>query len=104
MILLPAETLGRKQNHMDISAGSHFSWKVVSAGSKRSRTVSAEAGYDGKSPQEAKISGLVYTLCVHLSFNISSTYVSNLLISKSDPDTLVENSWSLLSVIDSFGL
>ena len=36
---------------------------VVSAGSKISRTVSAEAKYDGQSLQEAKISGLVYTLC-----------------------------------------
>ena len=71
------------------------------AGSKRSRTVLAETKYDGQSLQEVKISGLVYILCVHLSFNISNTDVSNLLISKSDPDTLVENSWSLLSVIDS---
>ena len=38
-------------------------WMVVSAGSKRSRTVSVEANYDGQSRQEAKISGLVYTLC-----------------------------------------
>ena len=37
-----------------------FSWTVVSAGSKRSRTVSAEAKYDGQSLQEAKVSGLVY--------------------------------------------
>ena len=36
--------------------------QVVSAGSKSSRTVSAEAKYDGQSLQEAKISGLVYTL------------------------------------------
>ena len=34
----------------------------VSAGSKRSRTVSAETKYDGQSLQETKISGLVYTL------------------------------------------
>ena len=40
-----------------VSAGSHFR-----GGSKRSRTVSAEAKYDGHSLQEAKISGLVYTL------------------------------------------
>ena len=66
--LLPAESLGKKQNHTDgnritrtVSAGSYFSWTVVSEGSKRSRTVSAEAKYDGKSLQEAKISGLVYT-------------------------------------------
>ena len=46
-----------------VSAGSHFSWTVVSAGSKRSRTVSADAKYDGQSLQEAKISRLDYTLC-----------------------------------------
>ena len=57
VIKLPAES---KQNHTD--AGSNVSWTVVSAGSKRSRTVSAEAKYDGQSLQEAKISGLVYTL------------------------------------------
>ena len=47
-----------------VSAGRHFSWTVVSAGSRRSRTVSAEAKYDGQSLQEAKISGLFYTLCL----------------------------------------
>ena len=36
---------------------------LVSAGSKRSRTVSAETKYDGQSLQEAKISWLVHTLC-----------------------------------------
>ena len=46
--------LGRKQ---EIT-----SWKGVSAGSKRSRTDSAEAKSDGQSLQEAKISGRVYTL------------------------------------------
>ena len=66
MIQLPAE-FGRKQNHTDSFfrkpfSGSHFSWIVVSAGSKRSRTVSAEAEYDEQSLQEAKISRLVYTL------------------------------------------
>ena len=49
MILLPAD--------------SRFSWTVVSAESKRSRIVSEEAKYDGQSLLEAKISGLVYTLC-----------------------------------------
>ena len=43
-------------------SASHLSWTVVSAGSRSSRTVSAEAKYDGQSLQEAKISGLVYTL------------------------------------------
>ena len=51
VILLPAET-----------AGSYLPGTTVSAGSKRSRTVSAEAKYDGQSLQEAKIGGLVYTL------------------------------------------
>ncbi|MEW8548802.1 MAG: hypothetical protein AB2693_35330 [Candidatus Thiodiazotropha sp.] len=64
VILLPAETLDRKQNHTStISAGSHFTRTVVSAGSKSSRTVSAEAKIDGESLQEAKFGGLVYTLC-----------------------------------------
>ena len=40
-----------------------FLWMVVSAGSKRSRTVLAGAKYEGQSLQEAKISGFVYTLC-----------------------------------------
>ena len=59
-------SLGRKQNHTDslpaVSAGSYLPSTAVSAGSKRSRTVSAEAKYDGQFLQEAKISGLVYTL------------------------------------------
>ena len=74
VILFPAKTLGRKQNHTDrlsagsritrtVSAGSRFSWTVVSAGSRSSLTVSVEAKYDGQSLQVAKISGLVYTLC-----------------------------------------
>ena len=46
-----------------VSAGSYLPSTTVSAGSKRSRTVSAEAKYDGQSLQEGKISGLVYTLC-----------------------------------------
>ena len=62
VIKLPAESLGRKQNHTDSLCRSQFSWTVVSAGSRRSRTVSAEAKYDGQSLQEAKTSGLVYTL------------------------------------------
>ena len=43
--------------------GSHFSWMVVSAGSNKSQTVSTEAKYDRQPLLEAKISGLVYTLC-----------------------------------------
>ena len=45
-----------------VSAGSHFSLMVDPAGSKSSWTVSAEAKYDGQSLQEAKISGISYTL------------------------------------------
>ena len=63
VILLPAETLIRKLNHTDSLCRKLFSKHKVSAGSKRSRTVSAEAKYDGQSLQEAKIGGLVYTLC-----------------------------------------
>ena len=67
MILLPAESLlprvsAGSRITRTVSAGSLFSCTAVSAGSKRSRTVSAEARYDGQSLQEAKISGLVYTL------------------------------------------
>ena len=65
MIQLPAESLGRKQNHMDSLRMKPFFMDIVSAGSKRSRTVSAEAIYDGQSQslQEGKISRLIYTLC-----------------------------------------
>ena len=38
-----------------VSARSHFLQIVVSAGSKRSWTVSGEAKYDGQSRKEAKI-------------------------------------------------
>ena len=56
-----------------VSAGSHFSLTVVSAGSKRSRTVSTEA--------KAKISRLFYTLCLStikmsLKMAISVMYLS----------------------------
>ena len=53
-------SVGRKQNHTEVSAGSQT---VVPAGSKISRTVSAEEKYDGHSLQEAKNSGIVHTLC-----------------------------------------
>ena len=62
VILLPAEALGRKQSHADSLGRKPFSRTVVSAGSKSSRTVSAEAKYDGQSLQEAKIGGIDYTL------------------------------------------
>ena len=70
---LPRVSAGNKITPT-VSAGSHFSWTVVSAGSRRSRTVSAEAEYNGQSLQEAKISGLVYTLCPS-----GTTFVSYLL-------------------------
>ena len=55
-----------------VSAGSYLLSTTVSVGSKRSRTVSAEANYDGRSLQEALIGGLVYTLClsIHTFFAI----------------------------------
>ena len=63
MNLLPGVTLGRKLNHSDsLSAGSYLPSTTVLAGSKRSRTVSAEARYDRQSLQEEKISGLVNTV------------------------------------------
>ena len=52
VIVLPAESLGRKQNHAD-SAGSHLSCTAVSAGSN-SQTLSAEAKYAEQSGQEAR--------------------------------------------------
>ena len=51
VILLPAE-------NQSVSAGSYLPSTIVLTGSKRSRTVSAEAKYDGQSLQEAKISRL----------------------------------------------
>ena len=62
MILLSAESLGRKQNHTDNLCRKPFFVDGSPAGSKRSRTVSAEAKYDGQSLHEAKISVPVYTL------------------------------------------
>ena len=63
VILLPAETLGRKLNHMD-SLCRKLLTKHNSLGRKQEiATVSADAKYDGQSLQEAKISGLVFTLC-----------------------------------------
>ena len=55
-----------------VSAGSHFSWTVVSAGSSRSRIISAEAKCEGQSLQEAKISGLVYILLYDDQLNLSN--------------------------------
>ena len=50
MILLFAETLGRKLNKL-LSAGSDLASPTVAAGSKGLRTVSAEAKYDEQSLQ-----------------------------------------------------
>ena len=74
-----------------VSAGSYLPSTIASAGSKRSRTVSAEAKYDGQSLQEAKISGLVYTLCtwspnqsqnVLLNGNTNYQYNTNVVYNK----------------------
>ena len=62
VILLPAETFGRRLNHTDSLCRKLF---IKYNGLDRKQdiaTVSAEAKYDGQSLQEAKISGLVYTL------------------------------------------
>ena len=56
VILLPDESLGRKQKHTD-----SLYRKLFTKHNSRSRAVSAEAKYDEKSFQEAKMSGLVYT-------------------------------------------
>ena len=74
VILLLAETLGRKL----ISAGSYFPSTTVSAGSKRSRTVSAEVKYDGQSLQDAKIDGHVYTVCFRFIASINLSIFLNL--------------------------
>ena len=66
MILLPdrQEDSAGSEITRTVSAGRYLPSTTVSAGSKRPRTVSAEAKYDGQSLQEALISGLVYTLCL----------------------------------------
>ncbi|MEW8546893.1 MAG: hypothetical protein AB2693_25540, partial [Candidatus Thiodiazotropha sp.] len=58
---LPRRSAGSRITRA-VSIGSHFTRIVVSAGTKSSRPVSAEAKYHGHSLQEAKIGGLVYTL------------------------------------------
>ena len=54
MILLLVKTLSRKQNHADSLRRKPFLLTVVLEGSKRSKTVLAEAKYDGQSEQEVK--------------------------------------------------
>ena len=68
MILLPAKSFRRKQNYVNSLSWKQFSRTEVLEGSKRSRTVSSEAKYDGQSRQEAKNGGLVYTLCLFSLF------------------------------------
>ena len=51
MILL----FGRKQNHAIVSAGSYLARTEISAGSKKSKTASAEAKYDGWSAGSEKL-------------------------------------------------
>ena len=53
VFLLPAETLGRKLNHTDSLCRKLFTKHNIPAGSKKSRTVSAEAKYGGQFMQEA---------------------------------------------------
>ena len=56
-----------------------------SLGRKQEITVSTEAKYDRQSLQEAKISGLVYTLCcralLHVVCWIAGPFWSDLLVS-----------------------
>ena len=68
MILLSAENLGRKLNHTDSLCRKLFTEHNSLGRKQEIAEVSAEAKYDGQSLQEAKISGLVYTLC---SFKIA---------------------------------
>ena len=58
-----------------VFSGSYFLSTTVSAGSKRSQAVSAEAKYDGQSLQEAKIGGLVYTLRMSSNENDIITFL-----------------------------
>ena len=63
IILLPADTLNRKQTLVDsLSRKPFFMQRIVLERNKRSHTVWVEAKYDGQSRQEAKIRGLVYHL------------------------------------------
>ena len=52
VILLPAKSLGRSRITRTVSAGIHLPSTTVSAGSKISRTIWAEAKYNGQSLQE----------------------------------------------------
>ena len=78
---LPAETV--RAITWTVSAGSYLSSTTVSIGSKRSRTVSAEAKYDGQSQHVTKISGLVYTLssCLnHWARNMYLFFIHNFFL------------------------
>ena len=52
MIMLPAKSLDKKQNHADKLSRNHSSSKAVLAGGKRSWTVLAEPKYDRQSQQK----------------------------------------------------
>ena len=59
MVLLPAETLGRKNNHVD-SLGRMPFFKYSSLG--KQQRCGCQTKYDWQSEQETKIGGLVYIL------------------------------------------
>ena len=62
MTVLPAETLSRKQDHLDRLGRKTFIMYNSLDRKQRSQAVLVEAKYDGQSRQEGKIGGLVYTL------------------------------------------
>ena len=62
MILLPAETLGSKQNHGQ-SQQEAILQTAVSEGSKREHTISAVSQIRWIVSAEAKTGRLVYTMC-----------------------------------------
>ena len=69
LILLPVDSLGRKQTHTDLFCIS------VTAINKRLWTVSEEAEYAGQSRQEAKTGGPVYTLCYMFKERVYCIYL-----------------------------
>ena len=68
MILLPAESLGRKHNHTESQKEAIVLPVVVLERSKRLQTVIAEAKYNGQSrPADLTVSGLIHILGESLS-------------------------------------
>ena len=64
MILLPAETRQEAISHgQSLQEAIYRAQQSRQEARDRGQSRSAEAKYDGQSLQEAKISGLVYTLC-----------------------------------------